>query len=50
MGKWVGLTAVAAVAVLVVGCSSVPWEECATDAEAAYFEAQSDTFAEARPD
>ena len=48
MGKWIGLTAIAVVAVLVMGCSSVPWGECATDAEAAYFEAQSDTFAEIR--
>ena len=36
------------VAVLVVGCSSTPWAECATDAEAAYFDAQSEVFAELR--
>ena len=36
------------VVLAVVGCASKPWDECATDAEAAYFDTQSDIFAELR--
>ena len=35
-------------AVLVAGCTPVPWADCATEAEDAYFWEQSDVFAEVR--
>ena len=39
------IAAVLIVALTVAGCSPVPWADCATEAEATYFEQQSDFFA-----